>query len=241
MTELLRYSYAFAGGSDHEQSLFDALPDGLSPYLTKKPADTIRIGRAFERDDQLYVVALVRDPRAVVTSVHWSQPDTYFVGFARWLAYAEVIKRYASHPRCLVVRYESLLEDPATEQDRVDAHLPFLERRRRFDAYPEGIETLHHHATKALNGVRPFETERVAAWREHLGRVAAEVRANPEFTRSLIEFGYEPDDSWLAELEGIAPSGSSYKDGTERGLNKLDVQFRYWLKTRRYLRQRRAG
>ena len=89
MTELLRYAYEFAGAADHERSLFDPIPAGLSPYLTKKPADTIRIQRAFTEDENLHVVALVRDPRAVITSVHWSHPDQYFVGFKT----LEVVRR----------------------------------------------------------------------------------------------------------------------------------------------------
>ena len=48
MTELLRYAYSFAGAAEHERSLFDPIPAELSPYLTKKPADTIRIGKAFD-------------------------------------------------------------------------------------------------------------------------------------------------------------------------------------------------
>ena len=113
-------------------------------------------------------------------------------------------------------------------------------RQRDFAAYPEGVEELHEHAQKALNGVRPFDTSRVNAWREHLGRVASEVRANPAFTEALVHFGYERDERWLSCLDDVAPTGSSYKDGTDTGLGKLDVQIRYWLKTRRYLRQRRA-
>ena len=89
MTELLRYAFTFEGAAGHERSLFDDIPANASPYLTKKPADTIRISRAFKHDENLHVIALIRDPRAVITSIHWSHPDVYFVGFARWKAYAD--------------------------------------------------------------------------------------------------------------------------------------------------------
>ena len=112
VNELLRYAYDFAGASDHEQTLFAPIPQDVSPYLSKKPADTIRIGRAFEHDEQLYVIALIRDPRAVITSKHWSHPDMYFVGFERWLHYANIISGYQDHPRYLVVRYEDDLGIP---------------------------------------------------------------------------------------------------------------------------------
>lgn len=236
MTELLRYAYDFAGAAGHERSLFDSIPQDESPYLTKKPADTIRIGKAFEGDDNLYVIALVRDPRAVITSVHWSHPDLYFVGFSRWKAYAEEIRRYTSHPRYLLVRYEDLLSDPDGQQQRITQMLPLLKKTRDFSVYPEGIEELHEHSEKALGGVRPFDTSRVDAWREHLGRIRAEYEAHPAFQFELEAFDYEPDASWAECLNTATPGGESYKDSVDQWPGKWEVRLRYWLKTRKYLK-----
>ncbi len=61
MTQLLRYAYLFAGATEHERSLFGDIPETLSPYLTKKPADTVRIGNVFEQDENLFIIALIRD------------------------------------------------------------------------------------------------------------------------------------------------------------------------------------
>ena len=238
MTELLRYSYPFGGATDHEQSLFEPITGGY-PYLSKKPADTVRIARAFEADPQLFVIALVRDPRSVVTSVHWSHPDVYYVGFGRWRFYADTIARLSNHPRYCVVRYEDLVRDPAAEQQRVEERVPCLPARRRaFAAFPDGASELHDHASKALNGVRPFDASRIDAWRAHLPRVRAELDANPDLPRWLERFGYEPDDAWAVELEGIEPAGRSYKDAPARGLKRLDRGLRDWRNERRYLKSR---
>ena len=240
MTELLRYAYDFAGAADHEKSLFDTVPSDLSPYLTKKPADTVRIGRAFEGDPNLYVVALIRDPRAVITSVHWSHPDMYFVGYRRWRLYAQEIRRHAAHPRYLLIRYEDLLHDPNAIQQRVSEHLPFLQQLRDFANYPEGIEHLHEHAEKALGGIRPFDTSRIEAWRDHLPRVRSELDNNAGLQTDLEAFGYEPDADWQQCLSGVQPAGSSYKDDGDRWPNSWEVALRYWWRTRRYLRSRTA-
>ena len=239
MTELLRYAYSFAGAAEHERSLFDPIPAELSPYLTKKPADTIRIGKAFELDEELYIVALIRDPRAVITSVHWSHPDMYFVGFKRWQLYAAAIQQYQDHPRYLTVRYEDLLHDPDAQQQRLDRCMPFLQQTRTFSDYPAGIEQLDQNAEKALRGVRPFDTSRIEAWREHLPRVKGEWQANPALQDALVQFGYEKDDAWLECLTDVtAHTGASYKDAGDQWPKSIETRWRYWMRTRRYLRDR---
>ena len=52
MTELLRRSYELSGRADREQSLFEPLAPGESLYLSGKAPDTVRIERAFLRDDE---------------------------------------------------------------------------------------------------------------------------------------------------------------------------------------------
>ena len=104
MMELLWYSYAFSGRGEHETSLLEPVPPGETLYLTKKPPDTTRIIPAFLRDSDTYLIAMLRDPRAVVTSRHRNRPDVYFASFQRWRAYAAAIKHLAEHPRCSVIR-----------------------------------------------------------------------------------------------------------------------------------------
>ena len=152
--------------------------------------------------------------------------------------YADAIRALRGHPRYLVLRYEDLLRDPAGIQKQVDTHLPFLQRLRAFEAYPEGVETLHEHSEKALGGIRPFDTARIDSWREHLGRVRKEFEANPSFQIELTAFGYEADASWTQQLDGIDPMGTSYKDAASTWPKSWEADARYWLKTRRYLRER---
>lgn len=239
LTELLRYAYDFAGATSHETSLFDDCPSDLSPYLTKKPADTIRIGKAFLADEALYAIAVLRDPRAVVSSRHKARPDQYYVGFARWLLYAQTIDAFAGHARYLVVRYEDLLRDPERVQAQVSHHLPFLRQVRAFAQYPEGVGDLHEHSKNALNGVRAFDASRIDSWRAHLPRIKQEWQRNPNLPEVLTRYGYEPDATWLNTLESVeALDGDSYKDAGDPPHKRLEVAIRYWWKTRRYLKRR---
>ena len=237
MMELLWHSYAFSGRGEHETSLLKPVPPGETLYLTKKPPDTTRIAPAFLRDGETYLIAMLRDPRAVIASRHRSRPDLYFASFQRWRAYAAAIERLAGHPRLSVIRFESLVTAPDAVQADIEARLPFLIRRRAFTEYPEGA-SVPLLAEASLNGVRPFDTSRLDAWRNHLPRIKGQLEAHPDLSQSLIDFGYEADDAWTAMLEGIHPYRQPYKEAPPSVLRRWETNFRYRLKTRRYLRSR---
>ena len=235
MMELLWYAYPFTGRSDHEESLFRPPPPGERLYLSKKPPDTIRMEKAFLADEKLHVVAMVRDPRSVATSRHDSFPDVYFSSFRRWVEYQAVIERLSSHPRWLSVRYEDLLDEPEEVQARIEEAYPFLHRQRNFAAFPEGAEVTGK-AGISLGGARGLDPSRKDAWREHLPRIRAQLDDYPEVADKLIALGYEKDQDWRACLEGVAPYRQRHKDHAPHALKALEARFRYWLKTRRYLR-----
>ncbi len=263
MMELLWYSYAFSGRGEHETSLLEPVPSGQTLYLTKKPPDTTRIIPAFLRDSDTYLIAMLRDPRAVVASRHRSRPDVYFASFQRWRAYAAAIKRLGDHPRFKVIRFESLITAPDAVQADLEAWLPFLSRcracpggscrtcpggscracpgggSRTFAEYPEGA-AVPPLAEASLNGARPFDAARLDAWRSHLPRIKGQLEAHPDLAQSLIEFGYEADDAWTALLEGVVPHRQSYKETSPSPWRRWETDLRYRLKTRRYLRGRRT-
>ena len=236
MMELLWYGYEFSGRSEHEAPLFRPVPAGEQLYLTKKPPDTVRIDRVFQADEKLNVVAMVRDPRAVITSRHPDFPGVYFSGFSRWLEYQKVIERNSDHPRWLTLRYEDLLNNPASTQTRIEAKFSFLRRKRTFADFPTGAE-VPKRAAISLNGIRPLEPGRVSAWRDHLPRVRAQLDAHPELQKQLELLGYETDTTWAQCLNGVTAHEQSYKDNPPHYLKALEARFRYWLKTERYLRQ----
>lgn len=186
MAELLRYAYDFAGAASHEQSLFAPIEKQYFPFLSKKPSDTTRIHNAFAGDPNLCVIAMVRDPRSVISSMHWSRPGQYFVDFSRWRKHAKAINKQRYHKRYLIVRYEDLIMNPVRVQQHIEQHVPWLDRTGDFERFPDGANKLDEQATNALKG-----------------------------------------------------TGSTAKKMNNTWWHTLEVEIRYWHRSRRYLKSRR--
>ena len=238
--ELMWRSFVFSGRAGHEASLLDPPPAGERLYLSKKPPDTTRIEGAFLRDDETFLLAMLRDPRAVVASRHASRPDVYFRGFRHWRDSARAIRRLETNPRCLVVRFEDLLVEPNGVQAAIERRFGFLERRARFSDYPDGVET-GERAGRSLGGLRRLDASRIGGWKDHLPRIRAQLDAHPDLASSLIEFGYEPDSAWTMQLEGTSPHVQRYKEKRPHLLKRWETALRYRLRTRAYLRNRRTA
>ena len=238
MAALLGNCFHVDGRVEHEQSLWDPIPPIAGIFLTKKPPDTVRINRVFRLDPDLYVVAMIRDPRGVITSRHKSKPDVYFSSFWRWERYMEAITEIEDHPRYLVVRYEDLVAEPDAAQQRIAAACPFLEPTGRFSRFPEGAE-VHERARVSLNGVRSVDRSSLTRWRDDLPRVKGELLRHPEMTEWLVRLGYEPDDAWSRCLNGVEPYFGSYKNERPDLFRRTETSLRFALKSARYLWQRR--
>jgi hypothetical protein len=236
MMELLWLGFRFSGRDIHESSVFETIPAGETLYLTKKPPDTTRIRHIFQADGQLHVIAMLRDPRAVITSRHTSRPDVYFAGYRRWCEYVAAIERLRGHPRFMIIRYEDLLRDPDATQAAIARRFPFLQAVRPFSSYPLGSD-VPEPAAASLNGVRPFDVSRIDGWKAHLPRVKGQLQRHPQMTEDLVRTGYESDTTWTEILHGVEPYTQDYKDEGPGLLRRLETGFRFWLKTRRYLRQ----
>jgi len=238
MAQLMWHGFRFDGRAGHESSLFEPIPPGMGSYLSKKPPDTIRIRTVFLRDPELFVIAMVRDPRAVITSRHERKPDVYFSSFWRWERYVEAIEALREHPRYLIVRYEDLVADPDAVQQHIAERFPSLERIRLFTRYPEGAD-IPEKARISLNGIRPVDRQGLERWRQELPRLKGEVLRHPELAAWLRRFGYEENDEWSRCLDGVEPVHQSYKNELPGALRRTEASVRFAFKTVLYLRRRR--
>jgi hypothetical protein len=185
--------------------------------VTKDPGDVffldeIRAFYAARRADVRFILT-VRDPRAVLTSVHQdhaaNRPGGYYEDPEQWLAYYEHIRYAQQFDDVITVEYQDLIRRPAEVQRKLSefigwqVHLPFDQFHTlaspSFDARP-------------LNGLRPLDPTRLEAWRQekHRGRIGQILRVLPGLPEYLIEMGYETDTSWVqgyGEVARISTNG----------------------------------
>jgi hypothetical protein len=103
-------------------------------------------------------------------------------------------------------------------QQELRAKMPFLIDRQRFSDW--GRKDVSKESSRALGGVRPVSQESIGSWRDHKGRVLAQLERHGSIDRELIELGYERDAGWREALNGIEPdpSPSVYdEDGAATG------------------------
>ncbi len=171
--------------------------------MTKRPSDIFTIPdlRAYYEGHQATVkfVLLTRDPRAVLTSFHHSSPGEYYVSPERWRAIYEYWRWAVSADDVLALRYEDLVRHPLLVQNRLTdfigwtVHHPFEEFHT---AVPGRFDT------RALNGVRKLDPGNINRWTDprYAARIAQLLRDDlPGLPQSLIELGYEADDTWTGE------------------------------------------
>jgi len=189
---------------DHEARIFSQPPVAGEIYLTKAPRDILLAEKALGQMPNLHVLCMFRDPRNVIVSKHRRDPERYWAGLKFWKAYTPVARRLRNHPRFITLRYENLTADPDSVQRKLAERLPFLQNTAPFSRFHE-IAKPADDALTALSGLRAIGASRPDPWRDHLPRVAGQMQQHGSLAPDLIEFGYETDDSWLAELDGVEP------------------------------------
>lgn len=168
--------------------------------LTKRPNDIFLLDdiRDFyrERAASVRFILFVRDPRAVLTSIHVDRPNEFYVSVERWRAVYEHWKWACRAADVLPVRYEDLIRDPAAVQNAMTRFVgwtvdrPFEEFHR---CVPPGFDT------DALNGVRQLHADNCERWRQERfrDRIGGLLnRMMPDLPSALTELGYEANEHW---------------------------------------------
>ncbi len=238
LLELMSTCFTSDGFCRHEQSIFTPVAECGIVYFTKQPNDIRQLRHIFHRDEELCVIYLGRDPRAVITSRHREHPGQYFCNYRVWRECDRAAAHYRGHPRFLDLRYEDLVADPDGVQRRIAAKFTFLRQRHRFSEYHEHARP-SEASRHAMNGLRAVNRESLDKWRHHLPRVAEQYARHPALAADLVRLGYEQDDRWLDLLRGVQPARypCRYPERRPR-LRAWEQSLRVYLKSLRYLRQR---
>lgn len=205
MAELIAACFDVDGHAPHEMSVFLKPAQDFHVFCSKHPHEVLSVRAILPLDRDLWVICMIRDPRDMIVSRHRQNPNVYWANLRQWKQYSKSIRKLAAQPRFLTVRYEDLVRDPATVQERLMAEMPFLRWRTSFAQFHE-IARPSEESIDALRGVRPIDSAPIGRWRQHKPRVAAQLQVHGSIVTDLIHFGYENDDSWLHELEGIEPN-----------------------------------
>lgn len=243
MADLLRDAYSFAGEAVQEQSLFEPVKSPAYPYLSQSAEDTSRLQDAFSADPELFVIAVVCDPRSVITSQQRSRAASgpvsadgsgYDFDFKQWRDAMLAIKALNPKGRCLQIRSESLLANPTRVLQQIEAHFRFLRSRKSIDSVA-WKKTQNAATETAANN---FTSDGTQAWHSHLPRIRSQLDEHPDLAEWLINAGYEPDDSWTRQLAEVEPAAPTVRRQAFAAVQELQASLRYWWRARRYLSQR---
>lgn len=222
-----------------ETRAWDKVPrEGI--VCTKNPNDTLLAPLLLALDARLHVVCMIRDPRDVISSRHYSAPDKYFTNLRVWREHTDIIRRLKNHPRFHVVRYEDLVQDPDRVQATLAAEMTFLARKRPFSTYEgEGADNVE---TEALNGVRAVEASKIGNWKDHKGRIKAQMALHGGLDAELVEFGFEKSSGWDEDLPYIeSDTAPSLTPETLPPARRASRAINRWLHAGAYLRRKWLG
>jgi hypothetical protein len=204
LAEAMRVCFEIDHSTDHEDSIRVPSPRDGNVFLTKAPRDIMMVGPLLKIMPDLYVIYLIRDPRDIITSRHKADPERYWAGLKFWKSFTVAARKMMSHPRFIMLRYEDFVNDPDGVQASLMAAMPFLVINAPFSRYHE-LAVPSELSLRAMHSVRPIGPEGVGRWREHLPRVAGQLQLHGTISEDLKAYGYEQDESWLHELEGVEP------------------------------------
>jgi hypothetical protein len=206
MAESMVACFAIDAFDEHEAQVFH-FRRNCAVYLSKFPGFADLLRRRLRFDPHFHVILMLRDPRDVVTSRHGTDKARYWAPLRLWKSNFRNAKPILDHPRVIPVRYEDLVTKPDEVQAEIAWRLPFLRQTAAFTEFDRRADP-SAKAVKALGGVRAISAGSIGNWRRHLPRLAGQLSQHGPVTAELIELGYEPDDAWLAELDGIEPDMS---------------------------------
>jgi hypothetical protein len=184
-----------AGRCDDPWQLFGALVRSLAgpaAVYGEKTPEHLRWWRPLTAHfPSIRLIGVVREPRAVVASslqVPFG-PRSHHLLSERWQADQRQLddaRRTLPPERCLVLRYEDVVADPAAHRDRLAAFLG-IDPSREADVAPETLRQDWEWWKGRSDG--PVTTDRVEAWREVLS--TRQSRDVTSICRGAMEtFGY---------------------------------------------------
>jgi hypothetical protein len=198
--------------------LYEAMVAAMSPavgVLGEKTPNHIAWWEHFARfQPHIKFLAVVRDPRAVLASqrrVPWGESDPYAAA-ERWLAHQRSLRdctRLVGDNRCLVIRYEDLVNDTVHHHRAIAEFLGVA-----FEPQALTADDLDRHPLFSseepwkANATKEVTTARVDAWRDALDDDEVAVVESTCWPEMLMH-GYQPVGSGAAPPPAPPPGPES--------------------------------
>lgn len=230
LMEMMVSCFEFDGWADHELELFFAPNPRVDRFCSKCPKDLKICLDALNRQPDLWVVCLVRDPRDVIVSRHQKQKDAFWAHLGFIKDRYKFLMAARRHPHFIEVKYESLVSDPDQIQRYLTEKISFLSVTQLFSKFHE-VAKPTEDAKMALGGLRKISTSSIGRWRQELPRVKAQIERYGLNKDILISLGYEKDGNWTTLLKDVVPENgkSHFEDSAanKRSLLKI-IRRRYY-------------
>ncbi len=207
LLSLMLSCFEIDGGVTEERRLWRTPPKGKRIVCTKFPDETDFSTRMLGLDPDLHVIFMLRDPRDVVVSQSHISPDRYLTNLRVWKENLEQARPWFGHRRFHVVNYAELVAEPDRVQAELAADMPFLVPSRNFSRFFETANESDGAWLKTMHmKLRPIAADNVGNWRKHAKRVKGQMIIHGDISEDLIAMGFEPDRSWLSELQRARPN-----------------------------------
>jgi hypothetical protein len=174
-----------------------------SVMITKRPDDIYMIDRirAFYQKKSAIprFIVLIRDPRAILTSIHHSRSD-YYVSVARWKSIFSQYEYVRRFPDVFVLRFEELIANVENIQSSLSDFIDF-EFKYPFAEFYKYLPPSFQ--SSAMHRIRPIDPSTIFKWKlqKHRAKLKALLKDEmPELCERLIELEYESNDSWAREF-----------------------------------------
>lgn len=189
--------------------------------ISKRPLDIFTIDETYKANTYnktIDTIVLVRDIRSIITSVHKSVPDDYFIGYDfQYHVPTEGGEAQRTNPGVIptfqaignfvssklpgnkiVLRYEDVVINTAVLQEQVGNQLN-LKFNRQFDEFHKA--DIPPALADPMNGIAPLDSSRISKWKnpEHRERIKQQFTECPQLFDILKFLQYEQDDSWFDE------------------------------------------
>jgi hypothetical protein len=225
MMELMAHCFRFDAVADHELSILDVPDIEVGRFCSKHPTELEISMKVLERNPELWIICMVRDPRDIISSKHKKMPDCYWTNLRLWNREFKRYLQFRKSDRFIEVRYEDLVSKPDRIQEMLKERIPFLEQKERFSDFHQ-VAKPGQKAADALGGIREISTSSVGNWRNHLPRVKAQLEIHGDITDSLIDLGYESDAGWKSCLDDVEPDNGKGNISDAEQNKSLNKRFR---------------